>query len=127
MKVLVVDDARIIRTINRNILRDHGIPDEDFLEAADGETALALAQDYHVDLFLVDWNMPKLDGLEFTKRIREMDQYKDTPLVMITSEAAKYNVLEAIEAGVTNYIVKPIKADVLWTKLKPYVTVEKQA
>lgn len=121
MKILVVDDARVIRSINRNIMLEHGVPEDSFLEAEDGEAALKLARSVPIDLFLVDWNMPKLDGLAFTKIIRAMDQYRDTPLVMITSEAARYNVLEAVEAGVSNYIVKPIKADVLWSKLKEYV------
>ncbi len=121
MKILIVDDAKVIRTINRNILRDHGVSDDSFYEAEDGESALSLATKMHIDLFLLDWNMPKLDGLSFLKCIRTMDKYKTTPVIMITSEAARYNVLEAIEAGVTNYIIKPIKADLLWNKLKPYV------
>lgn len=124
MKILVVDDARVIRSINRNILQEHGVPEDAFLEAADGEAALALAKTVPVGLFLVDWNMPKLDGLSFTRILRGMEQYRETPIVMITSEAARYNVLEAIEAGVSNYIIKPIKADVLWAKLKEYVVAD---
>lgn len=118
---MIIDDAKVIRTINRNILRDHGVAEEAFLEAEDGDTALKLAGETKIDLFLVDWNMPKIDGITFLKMIRSQEQYKDTPFIMITSEAARYNVMDAIEAGVTNYIVKPIKADLLWTKLKPYV------
>lgn len=123
MKVLIVDDAMVIRTLNRRILVDYGISNDSFIEAENGESALQIATSVDIDLFLVDWNMPKLDGLSFLKCIRSMDKYKDTPVIMITSEAAKYNVLEAIEAGVTNYIVKPIKADMLLKKLKPYLKV----
>ena len=66
--------------------------------------------------------MPGLNGLDFTKAIRTIDKYKDTPIIMVTSEAAKYNVVEAIEAGVTNYIIKPIKGDILWSKIEKYIT-----
>lgn len=103
------------------MLREHSYGDESFLEAGDGETALALASSQAVDLFLVDWNMPKLDGLEFVKRIRALPQYAQTPIIMVTSEAAKYNVMEAIEAGTTSYVVKPIKAKLLWDKISKFI------
>ena len=91
------------------------------LDAADGAEALRMAISDQIDLFLVDWNMPKLDGLSFVKKLREMGPYADTPIIMITSEAAKYNVIEAINAGVTNYVVKPIRGTVLWDKIAPYI------
>jgi two-component system chemotaxis response regulator CheY len=122
MQVLVVDDAMIMRNIHRNVLVDFGVPDAGILEASDGKQALKIATSQNVDLFLVDWNMPELNGLDFVKAIRAMDTYKDVPILMITSEAAKYNVLEAIEAGVTNYIVKPIKPALLREKLAKYLT-----
>jgi two-component system chemotaxis response regulator CheY len=65
--------------------------------------------------------MPKLDGFQLVKALRAIPRYATTPIIMITSEAAKYNVMEAINAGVTNYVVKPIKGDVLWQKLSKYV------
>jgi len=121
MKVLIIDDAMVMRNIHKNILMEFGLHDEDLLEAADGKSALQIATTTPIDLFLVDWNMPELSGLDFVKSIRSMTSYKNTPIIMVTSEAAKYNVLEAIEAGVTNYIVKPIKADMLKEKLGKYM------
>ena len=121
MKFPIADDSTIIRNLTKDMLREHSYGDESFLEAGDGETALALASSQAVDLFLVDWNMPKLDGLEFVKRIRALPQYAQTPIIMVTSEAAKYNVMEAIEAGTTSYVVKPIKAKLLWDKISKFI------
>lgn len=121
MKVLVIDDAMVMRNIHKNILMEFGLAEKDLSEAADGKAALQIATSNKIDLFLVDWNMPELSGLDFVKAIRSMDSYKETPIIMVTSEAAKYNVLEAIEAGVTNYIVKPIKAGMLKEKLEKHV------
>ncbi|MBN2532420.1 MAG: response regulator [Spirochaetales bacterium] len=112
----------VMRNIHKNILLENKIPEESFLEAQDGTTALMFARKEPIDIFLVDWNMPGLDGLELLKTLRGMEQYSSTPIIMITSEAAKYNVMEAIEAGVTDYIVKPIKDRVLWEKISKYFT-----
>jgi len=65
--------------------------------------------------------MPGLNGLEFLKKLRAMPKYAESPIIMVTSEAAKYNVMEAIDAGATNYIVKPIHGDVLWKKIEKYI------
>jgi two-component system, chemotaxis family, chemotaxis protein CheY len=121
MKVLVIDDAMVMRNIHKNILMEFGLAEKDLSEAADGKSALQIATSMPIDLFLVDWNMPELSGIDFVKAIRAMDSYKETPIIMVTSEAAKYNVLEAIEVGVTNYVVKPIKASMLKEKLEKYV------
>ncbi len=121
MRILIIDDAMVMRNIHKNVLREHGLTDDDFREAGDGEAALKIASSEAIDLFLVDWNIPKMSGLEFVKKIRGMQQYAKTPVIMITSEAAKYNVMEAIEAGTTDYLVKPIKAALLWEKLSKYV------
>ena len=106
-----------MRRIHTNALRDHNIEDTDILEAEDGAKALEIAQKEDIGLFLVDWNMPKLDGLEFVKTVRMMERYAKTPIIMITSEAARYNVVEAIKAGVTNYIAKPVKGNLIWEKI----------
>lgn len=121
MKILVVDDSGVMRRIHKNTLLEHKITDEDILEAADGKIALSLAKEHNIGLFLLDWNMPNLDGLSFVKVIREIEQYKTTPVIMITSEAAKYNVVEAINSGVTNYVVKPIQGNTLWEKIQKYI------
>ena len=121
MNILVVDDSAVMRRIHKNALLEHNFPEQHIFEAEDGEKALEIAKEVEVGLFLVDWNMPKLDGFKFVQIIREMTQYETTPIVMITSEAAKYNVIEAVNAGVTNYVVKPIKGNVLWEKLSKYL------
>jgi two-component system chemotaxis response regulator CheY len=121
VKVLIVDDSAVMRRIHRNALAEHRVPDGEIFEAADGEEALKVAQAQDIGLFLVDWNMPKLDGFQFVRALRGGAKYATTPIIMITSEAAKYNVVEAINAGVTNYVVKPIKGEVLWQKLSKYL------
>jgi two-component system chemotaxis response regulator CheY len=121
MKILIVDDSEVMRRIHKNTLKEQMISEQSMLEASDGSQALQIAIAEQIDLFLVDWNMPKLNGLDFVKKLRAMGSYSDTPIIMITSEAAKYNVIEAINAGVTNYVVKPIRGNVLWEKISPYI------
>jgi len=121
MKILVIDDSGVMRRIHRNTLMEHNIQETDIIEAVDGQEALEIASKEQIGLFLIDWNMPKVDGLKLVKALRRMEQYAETPLIMITSEAAKYNVMEAIQAGVTNYVVKPIRGETLWNKLSKYI------
>ena len=121
MKILVIDDSGVMRRIHKNTLREHQIEETDIIEAVDGQQALEIATKEEIGLFLIDWNMPKVDGLKLVKALRAIDKYAETPLIMITSEAAKYNVMEAIQAGVTNYIVKPIRGETLWNKLSKYI------
>jgi len=120
MNILIVDDSGVMRRIHKGILLERGIPESDIIEAEDGRIALEQANARPIGLFLVDWNMPNLNGLEFVRTLRAMDAYKTTPLIMITSEAAKYNVVEAVKAGVTSYVIKPIKGDALWDKIGKY-------
>jgi two-component system chemotaxis response regulator CheY len=121
MRVLIVDDSAVMRRIHRNVLLEKKLAEEEIIEAEDGVQAWKEASAQQIDLFLVDWNMPKMNGFELVQKIRSLPNYAKTPVIMITSEAAKYNVMEAIQAGVTNYIVKPIRGDVLWQKLSPYL------
>ncbi len=121
MSILIVDDSGVMRRIHRNTLIENGINESDLLEAQDGDEALKMAFKGDISLFLVDWNMPKLNGLGFVMEVRKIERYSKTPIIMITSEAAKYNVIEAIQAGVTNYVVKPIHGNVLWEKIKKYL------
>jgi two-component system, chemotaxis family, chemotaxis protein CheY len=120
LKILIIDDSLVTRRIHKNTLLENKINEDDIFEAEDGEKALKIAQEQNIGLFLLDWNMPKIDGYAFVKKMRNNEKYKDIPIIMITSEAAKYNVVEAIQAGVTNYIVKPIKGDTLWQKISKY-------
>lgn len=114
MKIMLVDDSRTIRNIEKNVLSQLGLTDT--VEAGDGMEALSKVADGMPDLFLIDWNMPNMDGLTLVKHIREKD--KQVPIIMVTTEAEKARVIEAIKAGVNNYLVKPFTADVLGDKIK---------
>ena len=121
MKILLVDDSRTIRNIQKNVLAQLGY--EDIAEASDGVEALKAIGAARPDLVLVDWNMPNMDGITLVRKIRETD--KTLPLIMCTTEAEKSRVLEAIKAGVNNYVVKPFTADALAEKIE--ITVAKAA
>lgn len=105
--VLVVDDSRIMRNIVKNTFTSLNIPCQ-FLEASNGKEALYQLEKNEVQLVLLDWNMPELSGLDFLKKVRLQDRYKDLPIIMVTSEAARYNVIEALKNGATDYIIKPV-------------------
>ena len=113
MKILLVDDSRTIRNIQKNVLTQLGYTD--MIEANDGVEAMQLLSQNQVDLVLVDWNMPNMDGITLVRKIRETN--KQLPLVMVTTEAEKSRVLEAIKAGVNNYVVKPFTAETLGEKI----------
>ncbi len=114
MKIMLVDDSRTIRNIEKNVLTQLG--HSDFLEAGDGVEALALLAAQMPDLFLVDWNMPNMDGLTLVKNIRTKNTH--VPIIMVTTEAEKSRVVEAIKAGVNNYVVKPFSAETLGEKIQ---------
>jgi two-component system chemotaxis response regulator CheY len=114
--VLVVDDSRIMRNIVKNTFSQMHIPCQ-FVEAGNGNEALRQLESQKIDLVLLDWNMPELSGLDFLKKVRAMDTYKDLPIIMVTSEAAKYNVIEALKNGATDYIVKPVNEKIFAEKL----------
>ncbi|HOF84499.1 MAG TPA: response regulator [Treponemataceae bacterium] len=105
--VLVVDDSRIMRNIVKNTFSAMGIPC-DFVEAGNGKEALAQLETREIHLVLLDWNMPELSGLDFLKKVRAMEKYSSLPIIMVTSEAARYNVIEALKNGATDYIIKPV-------------------
>ena len=115
MRCLLVDDSKTMRSVQKAALS--AIPGLEFYEAADGLEALAVlaGAPEPVSFALVDWNMPKMDGLTLVQKIRETDQR--TPLIMATTEAERRHVLEAIRAGVNNYIVKPFTAEALLAKV----------
>jgi two-component system chemotaxis response regulator CheY len=114
--IMVVDDSRIMRNIVKNTLTELKIPCQ-FIEAGNGKDALMLLQNQPVNLVLLDWNMPELSGIDFLKQVRAMDQYKDLPIIMVTSESAKYNVIEALKNGATDYIIKPVNEKIFAEKL----------
>jgi len=116
MKFLLVDDSKTMRNIQKKILEQLG-PVE-FSEADDGVEALAVIEKSGggFDMILVDWNMPNMDGITLVGKIRETD--KKTPLVMATTEAEKVRVIDAIRAGVNNYVVKPFTPELLLEKVR---------
>ena len=114
--VMVVDDSRIMRNIVKNTFSELKIPCQ-FLEAENGKKAYQLLETNKVSLILLDWNMPEMDGMEFLKKVRAMPGYQDLPIIMVTSESAKYNVVEALQNGATDYIVKPVREKVFMEKL----------
>jgi two-component system, chemotaxis family, chemotaxis protein CheY len=115
MKVLAVDDFPTMRRIVKTLLRQLGYTN--VVEAEDGQVALTKLQQEKFDLVLLDWNMPQMTGLELLKAIRADDNLRNTPVVMITAEGRKEDVLEAVKAGANNFIVKPFTAETLEEKL----------
>jgi len=116
MKVLVVDDFATMRRIVKNVLRQIGFTN--ISEADDGKAALKALKGEKFDLILCDWNMPEMSGLEVLKQMKSDDAFKDIPFVMVTAEAQKDNIIEAVKAGVNSYIVKPFTAETIGEKLK---------
>ena len=114
--ILIVDDNLVMRNIVRNAFEQLKIPCK-YLEADSGKKAFQMLEANRVDLVLLDWNMPEMDGIEFLKKVRAIPLYKDLPIVMVTSEAAKYMVIEALQCGATNYIVKPFKEKLFIEKI----------
>ena len=115
LTVLVVDDFSTMRRIVRNVLRE--LDFKNILEADDGTTAVEVLATQKGDLIVSDWNMPKMTGLELLKHVRANDKIKDIPFLMVTAEAQKENIVEAVKAKVSNYIVKPFTAATLGEKL----------
>ncbi len=113
MKIMLVDDSRTIRNIQKNVLKQ--LDYTDIVEAEDGVIALDKFTETNPDLCLIDWNMPNMDGITLVRKIREIN--KTVPLIMCTTEAEKTRVIEAIKAGVNNYIVKPFTVESLGEKI----------
>ncbi|MBF0099379.1 MAG: chemotaxis response regulator CheY [Desulfobacterales bacterium] len=116
IRILVVDDFATMRRILKNILKQLGF--KNITEADDGTAALELLKKNTFDLIISDWNMPKMTGLDLLKTIRSSGEHKTVPFLMVTAEAQKHNVIEAVQAGVSNYVVKPFTADAIQDKLK---------
>jgi two-component system chemotaxis response regulator CheY len=115
MRYLVVDDSPTMRRIVINALRTFGI--EEIIEAEDGQDALSKLRSDKVDFVITDWNMPNMTGLELTKAIRSDDKLKSLPILMVTTRGLKQDIIEALQARVNNYVVKPFTPQVLKEKI----------
>jgi two-component system chemotaxis response regulator CheY len=111
MKVLVVDDFATMRKIIKNVLKQINI--ENALEAENGKRALTILKSDNVDLIISDWIMPEMTGIEFLRDCKGDEAIKKIPFIMVTAEAQKDNIMEAIKSGVDNYIVKPFTPEKL--------------
>ena len=116
MKLLVVDDSSTMRRIIKNTLARLGY--KDVLEAEDGLKGWEqMDSNPDIEMLITDWNMPEMNGLELVKKVRADERFKDTPIIMVTTEGGKAEVITALKAGVNNYIVKPFTPQVLKEKL----------
>ncbi len=115
MKILVVDDFSTMRRIIKNLLRDLGFSNT--AEADDGITALPMLQTGKFDFLVTDWNMPGMTGIDLLKTIRADDKLKTLPILMVTAEAKREQIIEAAQSGVNGYVVKPFTAQTLKQKI----------
>lgn len=115
MRVLVVDDSSTMRRIIINTLNKLG--HQDVIEAANGREGIERLSSLGADLVITDWNMPEMSGLEFIRTIRRTAEHRDTPVLMVTTNAAKDDIVEALRAGVTNYVVKPFTPETIKEKI----------
>jgi two-component system chemotaxis response regulator CheY len=115
MKILVVDDFSTMRRIVKNLLKQLGY--ENIEEAEDGEQALGKLRSTRFQFVVSDWNMPNMTGIELLKNVRSDPELKALPFLMVTAEADKEKVVEAIKSGVNNYIIKPFTAEILKEKM----------
>ncbi len=116
MKILVVDDSATMRRIIKNSLTNLGYID--LVEAEDGAAAWDIFSKEDINILVTDWNMPNMNGLELVKKVRAEAKYADIPIIMVTTEGGKAEVITALKAGVNNYIVKPFTPQVLKDKLE---------
>jgi two-component system chemotaxis response regulator CheY len=115
MKILVVDDMATMRRIVKNVLKQLGFPNTE--EAENGQEALQKLRADTYGLVVSDWNMPVMSGIDLLRAIRADDALKTIPVLMVTAEAQQANLVEAVQAGVSNYIVKPFTAETMQDKL----------
>ena|SRR3990167_3381187 len=115
MKILVVDDMSTMRRIIKNILKQLGFANMD--EAENGQEALQKLRADTFGFVVSDWNMPVMPGIEMLRAIRADEKLKHIPVLMVTAEAQKENLIEAIQAGVNNYVVKPFTAETMQEKI----------
>jgi two-component system, chemotaxis family, chemotaxis protein CheY len=123
LRFLVVDDFSTMRRIIKNLLHDLGYAN--VTEADDGNTALPILQQGAIDFLITDWNMPGMPGLELLKAVRADAKLKAMPVLMLTAEAKREQIVEAAQAGVNGYVIKPFTAVTLKEKLDKILDAKK--
>ena len=116
MRILVVDDFKSMRDLIRNVLKKAGFTN--VVGAEDGDEAWRVIEKDWIDLVISDWNMPNMPGIDLLRKVRASEHYKDLPFLMVTAEGLKDNVVVAIQAGVSGYIVKPFSPKTVTEKLQ---------
>jgi two-component system chemotaxis response regulator CheY len=116
MKILIVDDISTMRRIIKNLLRELGYTNTS--EADDGQTALPMLQKGNFDFLVTDWHMPGMEGIELLKRVRADERLKSLPVLIVTADSQREQIVEAAQAGVNGYIVKPFTSGTLKTKIE---------
>jgi len=116
MKILIVDDFSTMRRIIKNLLRDLGFTN--VKEADDGNTALPMLNSENFDFLVTDWNMPGMTGIDLLRAVRADERLKHLPVLMVTAEAKREQIIEAAQAGVNGYVVKPFTAQALKEKIE---------
>jgi len=116
MKILVVDDFSTMRRIVKNLLKDLGFTN--MVEADDGKTALPILQAGGIDFLVTDWNMPGMTGIDLLKAVRSDPNLVDLPVLMVTAEAKREQIVLAAQAGVNGYVIKPFTAGTLKEKIE---------
>ncbi|HUV30168.1 MAG TPA: response regulator [Acidobacteriota bacterium] len=120
LKILAVDDSPTMRRIIVNTLKKAGYPD--VTEATDGKDALAKLKVDKFNFVITDWNMPEMDGIALVTTLRATEEFRDLPVLMVTTRSVKEDIMEAMKAGVNNYIVKPFTPDTLKQKIEQILT-----
>jgi two-component system, chemotaxis family, chemotaxis protein CheY len=121
IRALIVDDSRVMRNMVMQSLKSSGLADFQFIEAEDGEDALE-AFEHNMDILFVDWNMPKMTGIEFVRKVRKLGKTEHIKIIMVTSERSVGKIEEALDtAGANAFITKPFTVDVLKRQLEPFL------
>ncbi len=116
LKILIVDDSATMRRIVLNALKEAGYLD--VIEASDGKDALEKLMTDKIDFIITDWNMPNMSGLEFTRAVRSETDIQNIPILMVTTRGVKQDIVEALQARVNNYIIKPFTPQLLKEKIE---------
>jgi len=124
VRILVVDDSIIMRNIVKNTFAELKVPFQ-CLEAENGAQALQLLEKNDLTIVFLDWNMPGMDGMDFLKTVRAIPKYKDLPIIMVTSERGKFSVIEALQNGATDYIVKPVPEKIFKEKVQEILLIKR--